>query len=155
MFEIERKFLVKKLPNLKEFKSSNIEQCYINYKPVIRIRKKDNEYFITQKSKGNLVREENEIKIDIEVYKILISLVKNNTIKKTRYEIPLSNSLKAELDIYKENLEGLFIVEVEFKSKIEAKKFIIPDWFGLEVTTDSKYKNDNLSKYKNKEFLLK
>lgn len=154
MLEIERKFLIKKLPSLKNFKSSNIEQGYINYNPVIRIRKKDNEYFITQKSKGNLMREENEIKIDKEIYKILSSLVKNNVVKKVRYEIPLSKHL-AELDIYQENLKNLCIVEVEFKSKKESEDFIIPDWFGLEVTKNSKYKNDNLSKCKNKEFLVK
>ena len=36
------------------------------------------------------------------------------------------------------------IVEVEFKSLEDANKFIIPAWFGEEVTNNDKYKNKNL-----------
>jgi CYTH domain-containing protein len=38
-----------------------------------------------------------------------------------------------ELDIFK-NLKGLKTAEVEFKSKRDAKNFIIPERFGEELT---------------------
>lgn len=145
MLEIERKFLVNEIPDLSKFKSFDIEQGYISYKPVIRIRKKDNEYFITKKSKGNLVREEIETNIDETTYNILKLLVKNNFIKKTRYLIPYKN-LDIELDKYHGNLEGLHIVEIEFKNEKEASEFKAPKWVGKEVTFDKAYKNDYLSK---------
>lgn len=46
--EIEKKFLVdeRNIPNLSEFNFCEIEQGYLNIKPdpIIRIRKKDNDY---------------------------------------------------------------------------------------------------------------
>ena len=52
--EIERKFTIKTLPeNLEQFESKIIEQAYLNTNPVIRIRKQDEEYYLTYKGKGN------------------------------------------------------------------------------------------------------
>jgi adenylate cyclase len=36
-------------------------------------------------------------------------------------------------------------VEVEFKTEEESDQFVIPNWFGKEVTDDEKYKNKNLA----------
>ena len=51
----------------------------------------------------------------------------------------------AELDIYHGINEGLCVVEVEFKSKSQAKKFKAPNWFGKDVTKNTFYKNSMLS----------
>ena len=59
--EIERKFLVKKenLPeNLEQYPSKVIEQGYLCTEPVVRIRKSNDNYYLTYKSKGLLAREE-------------------------------------------------------------------------------------------------
>lgn len=57
--EIERKYTIKKLPvNLDSYESHHIEQAYLNTDPVIRIRKEDEEYYLTYKGKGLLAREE-------------------------------------------------------------------------------------------------
>ena len=59
--EIERKFLVKRenLPeNLEQYPSKAIEQGYLCTEPVVRIRKSNDNYFLTYKSKGLLAREE-------------------------------------------------------------------------------------------------
>ena len=57
--EIERKYLLKKLPdNLNTYNCHEIEQGYLCTEPVIRIRRQDDEYFLTYKSKGLMVREE-------------------------------------------------------------------------------------------------
>jgi CYTH domain-containing protein len=60
-----------------------------------------------------------------------------------------NNKLTAELEIFHDKLEGLAMVEVEFSSKEEANQFVIPNWFGAEVTNDAKYRNSNLSQQNN------
>ena len=55
--EIERKFLVKRenLPeNLEQYPSKAIEQGYLCTEPVVRIRKSNDNYYLTYKSKGSL-----------------------------------------------------------------------------------------------------
>ena len=52
----------------------------------------------------------------------------------------------AELDIYYGELEGLITVETEFKSEKEANEFIVPNWYGKEITYDKRYKNKNLAR---------
>ena len=61
--EIERKYLIdrKDLPdNYKEYPSTEIEQAYIITEPVLRIRKKDNDYILTYKGPGFMERQEEE-----------------------------------------------------------------------------------------------
>ena len=54
--EIERKFLVQSLPeHLESFPFHQIEQGYLCTEPVVRIRRQDEEYFLTYKSKGLMV----------------------------------------------------------------------------------------------------
>ena len=67
MKEIEKKYLVNKLPNLSTCKKSNIIQGYISYNPETRIRKIDNSFFITYKSNEFLIRDEDEKEIDKEI----------------------------------------------------------------------------------------
>ena len=46
--EIERKFLVKTIPdNLSEYKCRIIEQAYLCTEPVVRARKDNDEYYLT------------------------------------------------------------------------------------------------------------
>jgi len=145
--EIERKFLVKELPKgYKEWKSEEILQGYIiaGDDGEVRIRKKGNRYYLTVKGAGDLSRPEKEIELTEEQYKTLWPLTIGRRIKKVRYEKELGHSI-AELDIYKEKLKGLKIVEVEFTSEKEANNFKAPPWFGEEVTRDARYKNKNLA----------
>ena len=53
--EIEKKYLVKKLPeNLEAYPSNQLEQCYLCVNPVVRIRRRDDEYILTYKSRLGL-----------------------------------------------------------------------------------------------------
>ena len=149
MLEIERKFLLSSIPDLSNFKFSEIEQGYISFVPEIRVRNKDENYYITSKSDGTKVRKEIETEINELTYLILTNLIKGRLIKKTRYKIPLYNNLIAELDIYHDELDGLATVEVEFNSEDEANNFLIPSWFGKDVTSDKRYKNKNLAQMEN------
>lgn len=146
--EIERKFLLDYLPvNIDKFAKSEIIQAYISYEPELRIRKKDDKYFMTKKIGTGMVRNEYEMEIDEKFYNFLINGI-DSKVSKTRYLVPLSSKTTAEIDVYHNNLDGLKTVEVEFETMEEAMNFEIPNWFGLEVTNDKDYKNANLSKIK-------
>lgn len=161
--EIERKFLIKKMPDLGKFKKLEIEQGYISEDPVIRIRKSNSEYILTVKHKieksdeedNSIVCGEFEINIPEGTYQRCLSKVIGSLIYKTRYIIPLSDGLIAELDVFKKQLQGLVFAEVEFPSIKEANSFVPPDWFGEDVSHNDAYKNVNmirLSKYNPKYF---
>jgi CYTH domain-containing protein len=143
--EIERKFLIKELPIIKNYKHKKIIQGYISIDPVIRMRQIADSYFLTVKSHGHMVREELELPLTADQFSSLWSKLECPPIEKTRYFIPLENHLIAELDIYEASLEGLITIEVEFCSEEEALSFMPPSWFGKDVTHDSRYKNNHLS----------
>ncbi|WP_317367523.1 CYTH domain-containing protein [uncultured Tyzzerella sp.] len=147
--EIEKKFLVKYIPNLKDCKSSYIKQGYISTNPVLRIRQKDEKYIFTFKGKGDILRKEIEIDLSKEEFDNLWLKIEGEPIIKTRYFIPLKEGLIAELDIYDGNLKGFKNVEVEFDSIEEANSFVPPDWFGEDITKNIKYTNAYLSKISN------
>lgn len=145
--EIERKFLLKNIPlGIDKFKKSEITQTYISFEPELRVRKKDDKYILTKKVGTGMVRDELKFEINSDLYAYLIKGIEDRTIYKTRYYIPLSAKTKAEVDIYRDKLDGLLIVEVEFDTIEEAINFEVPDWFHTEVTLDEDYKNANLSK---------
>ena len=57
--EIERKFLPKELPeHLENYEMHRIEQGYLNTDPVVRIRRSDDDYYLTYKDRFETVREE-------------------------------------------------------------------------------------------------
>ena len=145
--EIERKFLLKYLPkNYEDFPIHNIEQTYINlYNPEHRIRKQNDAYYETFKGEGNLSRSEEEKQINYLEYQELLNKKISRIIYKRRYYVPLNNDLVAELNVYEEDLKGLYLIEVEFPSVEDANAFIKPGWFGMEVTNDNEFKNQYLA----------
>lgn len=146
--EIERKYLVKEIPvNLDQYESQKIAQGYLCTEPVIRIRRSNNDYYMTYKGDGLMVREEYNLPLTEEAYTHLRPKIDGLLIAKTRYLIPLNDKLTAELDIFEEDLKGLVIVEVEFDSVEEANAFSAPDWFGEDVTNSGKYHNSYLSQH--------
>lgn len=59
IMEIERKYLIRQLPeDYTSYPHHKIEQKFINTNPVVRIRQEDDNYYLTYKSKGLMVREE-------------------------------------------------------------------------------------------------
>ena len=142
--ETERKFLVKEIPDLTNTAYKEISQIYISYDPEIRIRKSDNNYFITKKSDGTLVREEYEEEISKNTFDILSSLNKGRIVNKTRYLVYINGNV-GELDIYHDELYGLVTLEVEFSDLEESNNFVVPSWVSEEVTYDKRYKNRKLS----------
>ncbi len=144
--EIERKYLVKALPeNLEQYEKKHICQGYICTNPVVRIRKSDEEYYLTYKGKGMMVREEYNLPLSAEAFEHMLPKVDGILIDKYRYLIPLEKGLTAELDIFQGKLEPIRLVEVEFETVEEANAFVPPSWFGDDVTNSREYHNSNLS----------
>lgn len=148
IFEIERKFLVKGLPeDLDKCKKLIIKQAYISTNPTIRLRQQDDDYVLTVKGRGIMKKVEYELPLDKGQFDGLWKKTEGNTIEKTRYRVPLDDNLIAELDIYEGFLEGFMNVEVEFSSTKEAILFNPPTWFGQEVTQNKEYSNASLAKF--------
>ena len=145
--EIERKFTIKALPeNLDSYPFHLIEQAYLNTDPVLRIRRQDDEYYLTYKGKGLMAREEYNLPLNEEAYRHLIQKADGIIISKKRYLIPLTGRLTIELDIFEGDLAPLKLAEVEFETKEEAESFLPPKWFGKDVTFSSDYHNSTLSR---------
>lgn len=145
--EIERKYLVQQLPeSLSGYPCRIIEQGYLNTDPVVRIRRDNEKYELTYKSKGFMTRMEYNLPLTQEAYEHLLTKIDGRLIQKKRYMIPLNNDLTAELDIFEGDLAPLILVEVEFSSEEAALAFVPPSWFGDDVTFSGKYHNSTLSK---------
>lgn len=147
--EIERKFLVDTLPdNLSQYPLRQLEQGYLCTEPVVRIRREDNDYYLTYKSKGLMVREEYNLPLNKDAYEHLLPKIDGILISKKRYFIPLDGTLTIELDIFEGELAPLVLAEVEFDTEDAANAFVPPEWFGEDVTYSSKYHNSTLSQKK-------
>ncbi len=146
-YEIERKFLVNELPKrLTSYRHHVIEQAYLCTNPVVRIRRQDDDYYLTYKGKGLMVREEYNLPLTKEAYQHLLKKADGNIIRKTRYLIPESESLTIELDVFDPPFAPLVLAEIEFPSEEAAKQFEMPLWFKEDVTEDGRYHNSNMSK---------
>jgi len=151
--EIERKYEINNLPeDLTRYKYKKIEQGYLCHNPIIRIRKSNEDYILTYKSKlkknevgSAIFNHEVELPLSKEAYETLLTKIENNLVKKTRYLIPLLNGLTAELDIFEEKLIGLIFVEVEFPDEQASNEFIPPNWFGRDLSEDKRFSNYYLS----------
>lgn len=144
--EIERKYLVSDIPeHLEIYPCRQIEQGYLNTSPVVRIRKDNDKYELTYKSKGHMARIEYNLPLTKEAYGHLLTKIDGRLIQKKRYMIPISSELTAELDIFEGELAPLTLVEVEFSSEEEANTFTAPEWFGEDVTFSGEYHNSHMS----------
>ncbi|MEG1847215.1 MAG: CYTH domain-containing protein [Lachnospiraceae bacterium] len=151
--EIERKYTIKKLPeNLSSYPYHLIEQGYLCTKPVVRVRREDETYYLTYKGSGLMAREEYNLPLTDEAYQHLIAKADGTVITKKRYLIPLEPDtshavpLMIELDVFDAPFAPLIIAEVEFPSEAMSNAFVAPDWFLEDVTYDTAYHNSTLSR---------
>ncbi len=146
--EIERKYLVTTIPeNLEQYPHRQLEQGYLSTEPVVRIRKDEENYELTYKSKGLMVREEYNLPLTKESYEHLRTKIDGRLISKKRYCIPYEK-YTIELDIFEGDLAPLILAEVEFPAEKEANTFTPPDWFDEDVTFSPLYQNSHLSQSK-------
>ena len=160
--EIERKFLIKALPEgLQERGCHLIEQAYLTTEPVVRVRKEliykkasdaapeGEKYTLTYKGGGLMAREEYNLPLTKDAYETLVSKAEGNIITKKRYLIPIEGTrLTVELDCFEGVFAPLVMAEVEFESVEQAENFKPLDWFGEDVTEDPEYHNSKMSRRK-------
>lgn len=140
--EVERKFLINKIPDLEGLKLLPYERHFLfrGNKVEIRIQKKGEKYeFERKKKEGSLIADKQKFEITKEEFDKLRKLSKG-TIIRDSYE--LRDDPKTTIKIYHDKFEGLKRVEVEFDSEEEAMNFKPYDWFGEEVT-ESPLGNDS------------
>jgi adenylate cyclase len=146
--EIERKFLVKQLPErLKQARRSVIGQGYLAAEPGgrhVRLRKKGKTASLTFKVGHGAHREEREIRLSAKQFAMLWPATTGRRLRKLRYELPWRNLL-IEIDVYRGKHTGLVVAEVEFPDRATCRKFKPPSWFGREVTGEKRYSNVRLA----------
>lgn len=146
--EIERKFLVRKLPkDLATYPSTELSQGYLVSMDdglQVRLRKKSEQYSLTYKRGLGNVRDEREVALTAEQFATLWPATEGKRLIKTRYEIPFGDRV-VEIDIYGGKHEGLVVAEVEFEDEESAINFQPPEWLGDDVTGDPRYSNQLLA----------
>ena len=146
--EIERKFLVRQLPDdLTSYPSNEISQGYLvslDDGLQVRLRKSGERCTLTFKRGTGNVREEREVELTASQFDALWPATEGKRLVKTRYEIPFGQHT-VEIDVYHERHEGLIVAEVEFDEEEAAKNFRPPDWLGDDVTGDPRYSNQLLA----------
>jgi CYTH domain-containing protein len=147
--EIERKFLVDRLPNgFDPVESRRIDQGYLALDQrsgaEVRLRRHGDELSLTVKGAGSLSRVEVGLGIPSADFDSLWPLTEGRRLHKRRHVLPHGDH-KVELDVYQGDLEGLVVAEIEFGSEDEARDFDPPEWIGKEVTGDERYLNETLA----------
>lgn len=141
--EIERKFLLPELPEFLRLQiSDDIDQWYL---PSYRIRKIWDEYKITFKEGEWLEKDEFERDITEQEFLVNWEIWKHESLQKIRHYLNIWWH-EYEWDVYLWDLKPLCTIEVEFKTKEEALKFVPPSWFWPEITEDKRFSNKNLAK---------
>lgn len=152
--EIERKYLIEaeKLPEgCLSYPFLQIEQAYLSTDPVVRVRRQDESFYLTYKSRGKMAREEYNLPLNARSYAHLLEKADGLVLTKKRYLIPVKDAgipdshLTIELDVFEGAYEGLILAEVEFSSEDEARRFVPPAWFSREVTFTGEYQNSVLA----------
>jgi len=148
--EIERKFLVKKNSGFREQarSSSHIRQGYIPADgATVRVRTRDDKAYLTIKSKsvhGGLTRYEFEKEIAMDEALQLLKLCRGGVVEKRRYLVDVGEHT-FEVDEFEGRNAGLVVAEVELQSEDES--FEKPDFIGMEVTGDRRFRNSSLLSY--------
>ena len=132
--EIERKYLIKQMPNLKNIKPIRYERYYINdnIDNQIRVQKKADKFIIETKTKISDIEYKKE-KQEITEQEFL-KLIKNCKKVIIRDSYLINENPNITIKIYHETYKGLVRAEVELSNEDEYRNFEIPEWFGKDIT---------------------
>ncbi len=143
MIEYELTYLAKSIPiDLKNFPHKEILDIYIPSQsphPVLRIRKSGDKMEITKKEpisgKDSSEQLETTIPLNYSEYSEIEGLP-GKRVKKERYYYK-ENDIQYEVDVFKDDLLGLVLVDIEFLSSEEKEKFVPPQWCLAEITQEA------------------
>lgn len=132
--EIERKYLIKQMPNLNNIKPIRYERYYIrdNVDNQVRVQKKDEKFELETKTKINDIEYKKE-KQEITEQEFL-KLIKECRTVIIRDSYLINENPKITIKIYHGKYEGLIRAEIEFNNEYEYNNFKIPKWFGKDIS---------------------
>lgn len=145
--EIERKFLVARLPDeVRAAAGTPIRQGYVAIADdaEVRLRDRGGRFYQTVKIGRGMVRREFQVELDRRQFDELWPATEGRRLEKSRYRLEVGDH-RCDIDVYAGPLNGLEVVEVEFASERDATAFEPPTWFGPEVTRDDRYANRTLA----------
>ena len=143
--ELERTYLVKQLPEgLDGCAKKEILDIYVPETidhPVLRIRKKGEKFEITKKQpihgSDSSEQEEHTIKLSSDEFDALAK-TKGKRVRKIRYDY-MYKGIKAEIDIFQDDLAGLVLADFEFNDINIKDSFKVPDFCLVDVTQDKTF----------------
>lgn len=143
MVELELTFLAKKIPEeIQGISPVRILDIYIPENAShahLRLRQKGEKYVITKKlpvKEGDVsAQEEKTISLTKEEFEALAKCSKKRVVK-DRYSFYRGEVL-VEVDVFREDLKGLVLVDFEFESEEAKEKFVAPDYVLADVTQES------------------
>lgn len=165
--EIERKWLLKKLPDVPCREKATCYQAYVSVKPVVRIREQGvpcggaagtgSDYRMTVKGKGSIAREEIEFPITAEQYRDILRAIGDPApIRKDDYYYDLTG--RCDESVLADPSEGLRVdivdpgtpdsflyAEVEFQTEEAARAFTFPfpECAAVDVSEEAAWKMNN------------
>lgn len=145
MWEIERKFLVKKAFWQPRSPGEEIAQGYLCMAPerTVRVRKRGERGFLTVKGKHDgIVRAEYEYEIPVDDAEELLRLCEPPILRKIRHEENFDGAV-FEVDVFLADNAPLVLAEIELTRADE--DFPRPPWLGVEVSDDERYFNSYLA----------
>lgn len=142
MIELERTFLARVVPDdIRDFESKEITDLYIpkcSLHPKLRIRKYGDRYEITKKEpiddRDKSQQIEQTISITYDEY-LALTKIEGKEIHKVRYYYKYHEHV-AQFDIFKKDLEGLVLIDYEFRSLEDKESFKMPYFCLAEVTNE-------------------
>ena len=146
--EIERKWVLAAPPPLEDKQSDEIRQGYLfSGAAELRVRRAGGRCFITVKHEAaDSARKEWETEIPEWTFDAIWPETRGRRLRKRRYTWREGRH-KLELDIYEGKLEGLIVLEAEFRTKKSRDGFALPDWAAgaIEVSDDPNFRNESLA----------
>ena len=153
MQEIERKYLLKDsiLSLIKEhaLQKHKITQFYTTITPIkgVRYRQMDDRYFKTIKHGAGASREEIEVEISETKFQEKLKERIKDGIRKNRYMFHFEGK-EYSIDVFKKELKGFYILEIEFPGMEAFEAFELPDLLKThvikDVSFDESFRNKNI-----------
>lgn len=150
--EIERKFLVTRLPDgIDTAAARPLRQGYLaeDGSVAVRVRIDGGHAVLTVKAGRGLTRTEVEVGLSAEQAAALWPHTAGRSLEKRRLAVPLAGEhagLIVDLDLYDGALVGLMTAEVEFPDESTARAFTPPSWFDRELTGEPGWSNADLAR---------
>ena len=139
--------MVNQVPSdLEAYPHKRLRQGYlvVDEDAALRVRETEGSFKLTLKRGRGLERMEVDLPVSQVQADLLWPLAAHRLIDKTRYRIPDPGG-ELELDLYHGRHQGLILVEREFQSTDEARRFHPPSWMDREVTEDPNFTNARLA----------